>query len=101
MPANNAALSLAIIEDNRLVRGALTSMLSQLADVQVVAAPIADTTSLAKSKPNVILLDAGLRDQDAARRLDISVYAVRSHVCNIMEKLALYTRLQIAAYSRR
>jgi DNA-binding NarL/FixJ family response regulator len=214
MPANNAALSLAIIEDNRLVRDALAAMLSRLADVQVVAAPVADTASLAKTKPHVILLDAGLRDQDslhvaavlkrelpeasvvvmdllpvheeiaefvkvgvsgfilkdatveqfvgtirsvaegetvlpvvsseslysqianaahaevgaeapddvrltprereviayigdglsdkdAARRLDISVYAVRSHVRNIMEKLALYTRLQIAAYSRR
>jgi DNA-binding NarL/FixJ family response regulator len=214
MAANSAALSLAIIEDNRLVRDALTAMLSRLADVQVVAAPIADTASLAKAKPQVILLDAGLRDQDslhvaavlkrelpdasvvvmdllpvheeiaefvkvgvsgfilkdatveqfvgtirsvaegetvlpvvsteslysqiasatraevgaetpddvrltqrereviafigdglsdkdAARRLDISVQAVRSHVRNIMEKLALYTRLQIAAYSRR
>jgi DNA-binding NarL/FixJ family response regulator len=212
--AARAALSLAIIEDNRLVRDALAAMLSQLADVQVVAAPFADAARLAEAKPQVILLDAGLRDQDslhvaeilkkevpdasivvmdlmpvheeieefvnagvsgfilkdatvdefvgtirlvadgekvlppvakaslfsqiaqatpirvgdeapedvrltprereviayigdglsdrdAAHRLNISVRTVRSHVRNVMEKLALHTRLQIAAYSRR
>jgi DNA-binding NarL/FixJ family response regulator len=214
MPASNATLSVAIIDDNRLVRDALAAVLGGLADVQVVAAPVADTASLAKAKPHVILLDAGLRDQDslqvaavlkrelpeasvvvmdllpvheeiaefvkagvsgfilkdatveqfvgtirlvadgetvlpavsaeslfsrianathaevgteapddvrltarereviayigdgisdrdAARRLDISVNALRSHVRNIMEKLALYSRLQIAASARR
>ena len=111
----------------------------------MVAAPVADTQSLARTKPHMLLADAGLRDQDslhvaavlkrelseasvvvmdllpvreaiaefvkvgvagfilkdAARRLGISVHAVRSHVRNVMEKLALHTRLQIAGYSRR
>ena len=34
-------------------------------------------------------------------RLEISAPAVKSHVRNIMEKLALHTRLQIAAYAHR
>jgi DNA-binding NarL/FixJ family response regulator len=209
-----AALSLAIIEDNRLVRETLASLLGQLPHVRVVAAPVADTAHLALEKPDVILLDAGLRDQDSlhlvailrrevpdasivvmdllpvheeieefvkvgvagfilkdatvdqfvetirlvaegekvlpdispktlysqianathaqvgaespddvrltprereviayigdglsdgdvAKRLDISAQAIRSHVRNVMEKLALHTRLQIVAYSRR
>jgi DNA-binding NarL/FixJ family response regulator len=212
--APNDLITVAIIDDNRLVREALTAMLGKLPDIRVVASPVADSAFLAESSPQVLLLDVGLRDQDSlglaatlsrdmpdariivmdlvpvneeivefvnagvcgfvlkdasfdefvrtirsvaagekvlpprmteslfsqiarsadgrrseqvleavrmtrrerevieligeglsnkeiAQRLNIATHTVKSHVRNVMEKLALHTRLQIAAYSHR
>ena len=49
----------------------------------------------------VDLIGDGLSNKHIARELDIAPETVKSHVRNIMEKLALHTRLQIAAYSHR
>ena len=43
----------------------------------------------------------GLSNKEIAERLHIATYTVRSHVRNVMEKLMLHTRLQIAAYAHR
>jgi DNA-binding NarL/FixJ family response regulator len=48
------------------------------------------------------LISEGLSNKEIAQRLGIAPHTVKSHVRNVMEKLALHTRLQIAAaYSRR
>ena len=60
-------IKVAIIDDNRLVREALTAMLNRLTDLRVVAADGPDSTFLAEAKPHVLLLDVGLRDQDSLR----------------------------------
>lgn len=61
-------ISVAVIEDNRLVREGLTVLLNQLADLRVVAGgPSGDLTLLVDSKPHVILLDLGLRNGDSLR----------------------------------
>jgi DNA-binding NarL/FixJ family response regulator len=57
-------ITVAIIEDNRLVREGLTSMLDGLADMQVVlAATSSGTTQLRAGDPQVVLLDIGLQDE--------------------------------------
>jgi DNA-binding NarL/FixJ family response regulator len=61
----SAAIAVAIIDDNRLVREALTAMLKQVKDFRVTAADVADATFLAEARPQVLLLDVGLRDQDS------------------------------------
>jgi DNA-binding NarL/FixJ family response regulator len=205
-------ITIAIIDDNRLVREALAAMLDRLPDVHVVAAGVADNAFLDEHRPDVLLLDVGLGDEDSlhvvtavtkrnpgakivlmdlipmhedivqfvnagvsgfvlkdatfdefvatihsvaaggkvlpprlteslftqivmgsdgrsrervvedvrmtrrereviigeglsnkeiAQRLNIAAHTVKSHVRNVMEKLALHTRLQIAAYVRR
>lgn len=213
--AENETITLAIIDDNRLVREALLAMLGQIPGVRVVGSAVADAAFLAQHTPDVLLLDAGLRDEDSlgvaaalkkaapnsriivmdlvplneeiaefvnagvsafvlkdasldefvatirsvaagnkvlpprlteslfaqiaksvskngkseevleavrmtrrerevidligeglsnkeiAQRLNIATHTVKSHVRNVMEKLALHTRLQIAAYSHR
>jgi DNA-binding NarL/FixJ family response regulator len=212
--ATTSAITVAIIDDNRLVREALSAMLQRLTDMHVVASDTADSAALGAARPRVLLLDVGLRDQDSlrvaaalhrdmpeagiivmdimpvneeivefvnagvsgfvlkdatfdefvqtirtvaaggkvlpprmteslfaqiasealsrgpevaieevrmtprerevidligeglsnkeiAQRLDIATHTVKSHVRNVMEKLALHTRLQIAAYSHR
>ena len=58
-------ITVGIIDDNRLVCDALSAMLSQVGAVRVVAAATADAAQLAEAKPHVLLLDAGLRDQDS------------------------------------
>jgi DNA-binding NarL/FixJ family response regulator len=45
------------------------------------------------------LISEGLGNKQIAARLHIATHTVKSHVRNIMEKLALHTRLQIAAYA--
>jgi DNA-binding NarL/FixJ family response regulator len=47
------------------------------------------------------LIGEGLSNKEIAARLDIAAHTVKSHVRNVMEKLALHTRLQIAAYAHR
>jgi DNA-binding NarL/FixJ family response regulator len=47
------------------------------------------------------LISEGLGNKQIAARLHIATHTVKSHVRNIMEKLALHTRLQIAAYAHR
>ena len=49
----------------------------------------------------VALISDGLSNKEIAERLRIATYTVKSHVHNILEKLALSTRLQIAAFVRR
>jgi DNA-binding CsgD family transcriptional regulator len=49
----------------------------------------------------VLLIAEGASNKAIARQLHISPHTVKSHVRNIMEKLELHTRLQIAAYAHR
>ena len=47
----------------------------------------------------VALIAAGLTNKEIAEKLHLSAYTVKSHVHNILEKLALHTRLQIAKHA--
>ena len=61
-------ISVAVIEDNRLVREGITALLSQTSDLTVVAgASDGDMSRLKGAVPNVVLLDLGLRNGDSLR----------------------------------
>ena len=61
-------ISVALIEDNRLVRDAFTALLNELPDVKVTAAvPSPDPELLRSARPDVVLLDVGLSDHDSLR----------------------------------
>ena len=47
----------------------------------------------------IALIAEGLSNKEIAQRLTIATYTVKSHVHNIMEKLALHSRLQIAMHT--
>jgi len=47
----------------------------------------------------IVLLSEGLTNKEIAQKIHVSTYTVKSHIHNIMEKLALHTRLEIANYS--
>jgi DNA-binding NarL/FixJ family response regulator len=63
---------------------------------------VLDSVRMTQREREVIALIAeGLSNKEIAARLHIATHTVKSHVRNIMEKLALHTRLQIAAYAHR
>ncbi len=45
------------------------------------------------------LIAAGKSNKEIASELNIAVYTVKSHVHNILEKLALHTRLELATFA--
>ncbi len=47
----------------------------------------------------IVLIADGLSNKEIAQRLNIATHTVKSHVHNVMEKLALHSRLQIAKFS--
>jgi DNA-binding NarL/FixJ family response regulator len=49
----------------------------------------------------VALIGEGLSNREISDRLGIAVWTVRNHVRNVMDKLMLHTRLQIAAFVHR
>ena len=60
-----------------------------------------DVRMTRREREVINLIGEGLSNKEIAQRLNIAAHTVKSHVRNVMEKLALHTRLQIAAYSRR
>ena len=65
MKSGNAPVTIAVIDDNRMVRESLMAILAVLEHTTLVAAAVADAKFLAEHKPDVVVLDAGLRDEDA------------------------------------
>jgi DNA-binding NarL/FixJ family response regulator len=67
-------IRLLLIEDNRLLRDGITSMLKHHKDIKVVAASGNGENSILKIhelKPNIILLDLGLRSQNSLHVVEI------------------------------
>ena len=61
-------ISVALIEDNRLVREGMTSLLNETGEVRVVVSSSSpDTALIARAAPQVVLLDVGLGDHDSVR----------------------------------
>lgn len=44
-------------------------------------------------------LGEGMSNKEIGQKMHVSTYTIKSHIHNIMEKLALHTRLEIANYS--
>ncbi len=53
-----------------------------------------------REKEIVGLISEGMSNKEISARLHIATHTVKSHVHNILEKLALSSRLQIAAFTR-
>jgi DNA-binding NarL/FixJ family response regulator len=52
-----------------------------------------------REKQVIELIADGLTNKEIAQKLNLSTYTIKSHVHNILEKLALHTRVQIAKYA--
>ncbi len=51
-----------------------------------------------REKQVIELIADGFTNKEIAQKLHLSTYTIKSHVHNILEKLALSTRVQIAKY---
>ena len=59
-----------------------------------------ESVRMTKREREVIeLIAEGLSNKEIAQQLNIATYTVKSHVHNILDKLALHTRLQVASYA--
>ena len=79
----------------------LFSQIAKAADAQGHAQVLEDVRMTRREREVIELIGEGLSNKEIAQRLNIAAHTVKSHVRNVMEKLALHTRLQIAAYVRR
>lgn len=52
-----------------------------------------------REKQVMTLLSEGMSNKEIGQKLHVSSHTVKSHIHNIMDKLALHTRLEIANYS--
>ncbi|OGU75242.1 MAG: hypothetical protein A2V93_00865 [Ignavibacteria bacterium RBG_16_34_14] len=78
------------------------SLFSQIVDhaVKEGKTKLKRAVRMTKREQEVIgLLGEGMTNKEIGQRIRVSTYTVKSHIHNIMEKLALHTRLEIANYS--
>lgn len=78
------------------------SLFSQIVEsaVRNGKSKIKEAVKMTKREKEVIaLLSDGLSNKEIAQKMHISTYTIKSHIHNIMEKLALHSRLEIANYS--
>lgn len=78
------------------------SLFSQIVDhaVRESKSKLKEAVLMTKREREVIgLLSEGMSNKEIGQKIHISMYTVKSHIHNIMEKLALHTRLEIANYS--
>ena len=88
-----------------VVPPALTrTLLSHIVEQAVThsTAAVLESVQMTRREREITTLIAdGLSNKEIATRLHIATYTVKSHVHNILEKLALHSRLQIAAHAHR
>jgi DNA-binding NarL/FixJ family response regulator len=85
----------------RALAGRLLSLVAEHAVVRRTPALLGAMRMTAREQEITALIAEGLSNKEIALRLNIATYTVKSHVHNILEKLALHTRLEIAAHAHR
>jgi DNA-binding NarL/FixJ family response regulator len=94
-----------VAEGADVVPPALTgTLLSHIVDQAVTrsTAAVLEAVQMTKREREITSQIAeGLSNKEIAQRLNIATYTVKSHVHNILEKLALHSRLQIAAHAHK
>lgn len=78
-----------------------TSLFEQIASraAKLPAPVIIESVRLTNREQQVVaLLGEGLSNKEIGTRLHVAVHTVKSHVHNVLEKLALRSRLEVAAF---
>ena len=93
----------AVAAGSEILPQALTnSLFAQIARnaTRVPPAQVLETVRLTSREREVVgLLAEGLSNKEIGSRLGIAIHTVKSHVHNVLEKLALRSRLEVAAFS--
>ena len=76
------------------------SLFTHVVDHALRKGKLPDAVRMTKREREIIVLIAeGMSNKDIAQRLNLSPYTIKSHVHNILEKMALHSRLEIATHS--
>ena len=81
------------------------SLFSQIVDQALkgtrgTSSKLMESVRMSRRERDVIeLVSTGMSNKEIAQKLHLSTYTVKSHVHNILEKLAIHTRVQIAKYA--
>jgi DNA-binding NarL/FixJ family response regulator len=79
------------------------SLFSQIMDYgikELGAKKVIQSVRMTNRESEIVKLIAeGLANKEIALKLNLSIYTVKSHVHNILEKMALNTRVQIAIHA--
>jgi DNA-binding NarL/FixJ family response regulator len=82
--------------------GSLFTQIIENASLNAEPSTFIESVRLTKREREVMELIAdGDTNKEIAQKLHLSTFTVKSHVHNILEKLALNTRIQIAKYTRQ
>lgn len=80
--------------------GSLFSQIVEHALIKSEPSKLMESIRMTKRERQVIELIAfGLTNKEIAQKIHLSPFTVKSHVHNILEKLTLHTRVQIAKYA--
>jgi DNA-binding NarL/FixJ family response regulator len=80
----------------------IDSLFSQIVEhaVREGKIKVKDAVRMTTREREVVLhLGEGMSNKEIGQKMRVSTYTIKSHIHNIMEKLALHTRLEIANYS--
>lgn len=98
-------ITVAIIEDNRLVREGITRMLDDFEDVRVVfSANVIDARKLKEASPRVLLLDVGLEDENCLRLAEMvrremtSTHVIVMDLLPAHEEVAQFVNAGVAGF---
>ena len=81
-----------------LLTGSLFSLVIDHAFKEGNGRPTKAVRMTKREREIITLIADGLSNKDIGQRLNIATHTVKSHVHNILGKLALHSRLQISAY---
>jgi DNA-binding NarL/FixJ family response regulator len=84
-----------------IMAGTLLSHIMDQAVTRDVAGVKAAVRMTMRERGITDLIAEGLSNKEIAQRLNIATYTVKSHVHNILEKLALHSRLEISAHAHK
>lgn len=83
-----------------MLTGSLFSQIMDYGIKEMGPAKVIQSVKMTKREREIVeLISEGLANKEIAYKLNISIFTVKSHVHNILEKMALNTRVQIAIQS--
>lgn len=85
----------------KILTGSLFSQIMDQALKELSPSKLIQSVRMTKREREIVeLIAEGLANKEIAYKLNLSIYTVKSHVHNILEKMALNTRVQIAIHAR-
>lgn len=93
-----------VAEGSQVLPPELTSSLfgqiTQAIAAREVPRALSDIRITRREREVIDLISEGLSNKEIAARLGIAIHTVKSHVHNVLEKLSLHSRLEVAAFTR-